>query len=985
MMPTFFGLSAMPTTLLNSAFSLLRDRSVPVRGPDRVAIVSPMYNEEVGAARALASLLAQSCPADEVAVSINGSSDATYDVVAGSLGAHGFVRAGASRLPGASARLERWRCGGAAPAVWVIVYAERTAKSAAVNDIVQSGLLRSERILLVDGDTVLDRDFLRAVKDDFYRLRRRGGKLLVEDYALQSGWATSYLPGGSSRMQRFISRGRAAEYAFSGVVREGQTRQLGRGGLWGESRLYTVVGCGFVARRDALPMPAQTLTEDHDLTLTAQGQPARLERLSPDELTRRGFRIVQQGREVPFSAVVDRHDAVVIRHTGNARFVARARMYTEDPASLGGYFRQVQRWNGGGQQNALRRAFGDAAERRLPANVRFAVFAAQGENLLGLALLALFPIVLALGVAGAIGQGAVLRALALWAGIDVAAGGAMAFAGFYAQARASDRGVAAALRRAARDTLGSWLPFMALKLGNPVSFVAAGTRAVPEFVRARRAAGRSRSGPVRGVAWERPTSSGVDARTLVAAVSMVATVVFVFMGILAFVPGRTAEQRAVERLLRKAPRVDMAAHESLPLTGYGPGPTDLLLSPSASPTLLHASQKLQPVSGVAARARRSDTSSPGAGTGSSAVGSSAAGASTTADGRVGAPLAGAAQGGTAGPAAPLPSRRVLQAPATTVALLRPVPRPSGTPAEARRSLGAPATTVALLRSPHGLVASRAASSSLSAYCRPSYLRRPAPELRVLPGSAEAYRPLDPWELLMLGRLAPIAPLIEEAATAYDVPPELFVQVLINESYLNPLAVGPTDDKGLSQATPAALRLLRAISYDPSSRFYNPHLLEGAYNVFDPDFSICNGAAKLAWALSREGAKTWADAYALYINPVYGLTRGGKIAQDLRKPVAAMERLAPLVRALGDAYAAYRADPSKVAAPERALMEVSAAVASRRMSLAEAYGRSRQLVAADHIDDDAVYRDVLGRLFPGAMAGAPSAPRPSLAGAQASAP
>ena len=57
------------------------------------------------------------------------------------------------------------------------------------------------------------------------------------------------------------------------------------------------------------------------------------------------------------------------------------------------------------------------------------------------------------------------------------------------------------------------------------------------------------------------------------------------------------------------------------------------------------------------------------------------------------------------------------------------------------------------------------------------------------------QPLSRWGLLSLVRLAPIAPLIEEAATAYDLPVDLYLTILLNESYLDPLAVGPTGDKG----------------------------------------------------------------------------------------------------------------------------------------------------------------------------------------------
>ncbi|HZJ10478.1 MAG TPA: hypothetical protein VFD39_12335, partial [Trueperaceae bacterium] len=62
----------MPTVLFNAALSQFPDAGLSVRGPDTLAAVTPMFNEESGAPRALASLLDQDDPLDEFAISING-------------------------------------------------------------------------------------------------------------------------------------------------------------------------------------------------------------------------------------------------------------------------------------------------------------------------------------------------------------------------------------------------------------------------------------------------------------------------------------------------------------------------------------------------------------------------------------------------------------------------------------------------------------------------------------------------------------------------------------------------------------------------------------------------------------------------------------------------------------------------------------------------------------------------------------------------
>lgn len=886
-MPTFFGLSAMPTTLLNAALGVARDRSVPVRGPDRVAVVSPMYNEEAGAERALTSLLNQDLEPHELAVSINGGTDRTYDVVTSTLVRFGFVRGELGSAPGFSAGMERWQHPERALQVLVFVYRQQTAKSEAVNNIVTCPVLESERMLVVDGDTVFETGFVRALSDQFYRLRWQDGRPVIEDYALQSGAVTSYLPPDTSRLHRFIAAGRSAEYAFAGVIRRGQARTFGRSGVWGSSRLFTVVGCGFVARRDVLPMPPDTQTEDHDLTLAAQMTATRLERLSAAELDHRGFRAVVDGAERRLTEIFDRHDAIELRHSGNARFVGDALMYTDDPAHVGGYLHQIERWNGGGIQNALKRLWGDRDERRLTPNVRFTVLAAQLENVLGLLLLLVFPALLALGLSGALDLTSLARNFALWVGIDLAATAAMTFAGFRLQARESGlRGLRANATALAR-TVRSWLPYMALKVANPVSFVAAATHAVPAFLNERKAR-RHRDNPTLGVAWERPTVRSVDRRTIHTAASMVATLAAVFASILVLAPSSSADQVATVHLLHATARVSMAEHDGLPL---------------AQPATVTVARTVRSARRVPARLTVAALGPTG----------------SVASGQQSAPLG--------------PTTVVLRPPSSSAQL-------------------ASAATVSV-----------AAGSGLSSFCRAAYLAQPAAAPQLLPGTAARYRPLSNWELLMLGRLAPLEPYLEQASTAYDVPSGLLLRVLVNESYLDPLAVGETGDKGLSQMTSDALTLLRAVSDDHGSALYNPHLLGGDFNVFNPDFSVCAGAAKLRWAMTRPAARDDADAYALYINPVYGLTRDGNVAPALADAVGAMQRLAPLVRTLGSAYAAYRADPTSVAAPERQLLAVSADVAAGRIDLSTAYRRSRDLVASDGVNDGAVYQAVLDRLYP----------------------
>ncbi|HEM47167.1 MAG TPA: hypothetical protein ENO23_09000, partial [Alphaproteobacteria bacterium] len=119
-MPFLPGYAAMPTTLLNAVLGLTRDDELVVRGPDRLAVVSPMFDEEEGAGPALRSLLRQSHPLDEIAISIHGGSDATPRVVADTLASAGYLRSEHRPIGYLDVTVDRWTPPGAGPEVTVL-------------------------------------------------------------------------------------------------------------------------------------------------------------------------------------------------------------------------------------------------------------------------------------------------------------------------------------------------------------------------------------------------------------------------------------------------------------------------------------------------------------------------------------------------------------------------------------------------------------------------------------------------------------------------------------------------------------------------------------------------------------------------------------------------------------------------------------------------------------------------------------------------
>lgn len=841
-MPLAPGLFAMPTVLANTALSFVKDRSYPVHSTDTLAVVSPMYNEEKGAAKALRSLLEQDVAPDQIALSINGGSDATYEVVSGLLGRKGYIKKVSRSYEALQAVLEIW-LGATSPSfISVLRYSDKVSKSQSINTLVEQGIVRADRILVLDGDTVLHPGFVRYLRDNFYRLRVHTSsgarRFVLEDYGLQSGWVTSYAPKDASLQGRFISAGRKAEYAFSGVLRSGQAKQLGRSALWGNSRLYTVIGCGFAARRDLFPIPTRTETEDHDFTLMGQNTPPTLERLSRAELARRGFKIVVDGEALAPEAFFDKEDMVKLKRGGNARFVEEALMLTEDPPHFNGFIRQVERWNGGGQQNVLER-FG----RPLAPQVRFALWTALFENILGLFILSLVPLAVALH-AGNSSLGLPLSAVALWLGFD----GLLTFLfvgyGTYRQSKAARKPWWEALARGLRLSLRTTLPFLVLRYINPVTYVASATRVLPRHFFTRRNPRDT------GVVWER---SHLRRQTRTEPVFVWTLLVFgaSALGVAALAPQLNPINEEAWRLTHNAPFVDMRDFDHV----------SFMVEPSAKPS---PQPELEPPTLVTER----------------------------------------------------PPRR-----------------------------GEP----------------------LSGYCEPETLRVAAPEPLRLRGEAEAYRPLNRWSLLTLARLAPLLAYIENAATAYNVPVDFYLMVLLNESYLDPLAIGETDDKGLSQVTSDALTLLKALAQDRDSPYYNPQLFPALFSVFDADFSLCAGAAKLAWARSQAGVTNEAEAYALFINPVHGFA-GGRISERHLPLTEAMLSQAPMVAALANTLALYHEHPDQLSDPERKLLNTAAFVHRGYLSLEDAYRVSFEVVQSVGLKDTEMYKALFSRYFGDVSAG-----------------
>ena len=827
-MPIIPGLAVMPSILGNTFLSLLPDRTYAVRSNDSLAVICPMYNEEKGAAQAIASLLEQDSLPDHLIVSINGGIDATYEVVSRVLMDRGFTQSSFDAISSIGAGLEEWYSPDYDLRLSIAVYSRKVSKSESINNLVEH-VVPSDRILVMDGDTILHPGFVRALRDNFYRLRvKQVGKrksFILEDFALQSGAVTSFAPPEASNSQRFISAGREAEYAFSGVLRQGQSTLIGRSELFGNSRLYTVIGCGFTVRRDMFPVPTDTETEDHDFTLTCQTKQTKVSQITRQDMRRRGFRIVVKGRELNPEHFFDAQDQIIVRHSGNARYVSTALMGTEDPPHFNGFVRQIERWNGGGQQNALKRM-----RKRLPINVAFIVWSSLIENMLGIALLAMLPLLLALNI-GNPSLGIAPSSLGIWFGLDALITMMLVSYGFYRLRRAEGANRIIAFLHSILSSLRTTFPFLVLRYINPFTYVASATRVIPEYLFQKRHAIKTT-----GVVWER---ASVRKRTRTGTVFMWNAALLTISAI------------AVAKI---APILNPINHEAYTLT-------------------YQENNKLE-----------------------------------------------------------------LQDYDYLPFMTQQAPEP--------------------------ILTSLANPNTLSKFCDPTFTKMASTAPRIFEGNPDAYAYTSRWYLRMLARLAPLIPYIESASTAYDIPPSLLIKIFLNESDLDPLAIGPTDDKGLSQVTSDALTLLKGLSDDETTGFYNPYLLPETFSVFNPDFSICAGAAKISWALRQPGVDNELEAYALYINPIDGL-RNGKISAQHEILTAQINPKGPvdeMTQTLANAIAAYRQEPEKLTQVERDLLSISDRIVTEKLSLEEAYRAAYAIVEAEGISDREMFQRFLTSYF-----------------------
>lgn len=223
-----------------------------------ISILIPAHNEEKAIAATIRSCLSQTRPADEIVVVNDGSTDATGAILAT------FGRK-----------------------IRVITLPKATGNKSHAQEI---GLkyIRGDVFIATDGDTILDRDFVAHIEEDFLR---------HPDIIAVGGYVRSM-------RYNWLTACRAFEYAIGQNLHKLAQHHI--------DYLFVIPGAAGAFRTQAffdhITFEHDTLTEDLDFT----------------------YRLHAQGLKVHY----DR----------------RAVVFTQDPSTLHSYINQMRRWFGGGWQ-----------------------------------------------------------------------------------------------------------------------------------------------------------------------------------------------------------------------------------------------------------------------------------------------------------------------------------------------------------------------------------------------------------------------------------------------------------------------------------------------------------------------------------------------------------------------------------------------------------------------------------------------------------
>jgi len=320
-----------------------RARRYEVSRPETLALFVPIFNEESEIGETLQSVFNQTRLPQIILLSENGSTDKTREVIERFLADRGIRLSGKRWLNGV--KIDEYL----APDSLIIVvkHEEKTSKASSIN-FAKELLREVDRVMSIDSDTRLTQRVFEILMNSFYELRggKKGDPYTLYQESMVAGLCRSRKQQNTGIIGELIHRARCANHDVGQhLVRMGQNMTAG----------FTVSGCGYCISSKDFGTQERTLTEDLDLTWTMETRDQTSISLSLDEVRAMGLAVRAGNSEIPLREFLQ--DAgqtrVSMVMTNHVRYEQRALLLPVTPGTIGGLYRQVNRWTRGFQQNLV--------------------------------------------------------------------------------------------------------------------------------------------------------------------------------------------------------------------------------------------------------------------------------------------------------------------------------------------------------------------------------------------------------------------------------------------------------------------------------------------------------------------------------------------------------------------------------------------------------------------------------------------------------
>ncbi len=320
-----------------------RARRYQVSKPETLALFMPVYNEEDEIGETLRSVFSQTKLPTVILISENGSTDQTRQVIDRCLADYGIRLSGTNQFEGV--RVDEYL--GPTTLAVVIKHKKKTSKASSIN--FAKDLLREvDRVLSIDSDTRLTPRVVEVMMDSFYELRggTKGHPYKLYQESMVGGLCRSRKQKRSGLVGELIHRARCANHDVGQhLVRMGQNMTAG----------FTVSGCGYCVASADFGTQERTLTEDLDLTWCIETRDQSSITLNIDDVRTMGFSVKQGDAETPLHRLLSKagQTEISLVSTNHVRYQQQALLLPVTPGTIGGLYRQVNRWTRGFQQNLV--------------------------------------------------------------------------------------------------------------------------------------------------------------------------------------------------------------------------------------------------------------------------------------------------------------------------------------------------------------------------------------------------------------------------------------------------------------------------------------------------------------------------------------------------------------------------------------------------------------------------------------------------------